>query len=72
MINALRKQYGDGLSTDYRARPDIVRHGPTWHDSDYQKWLNEQLVRLRKAPERNLGELGVGKSVQITLPPPPR
>jgi hypothetical protein len=72
LINVLRKEYGDGLSADYRARPDVVRHGPTWQESDYRKWLNEQLVRLRRAPEASLGELGVGRSVQITLPPPSR
>ena len=71
LVNALRITYGDASSTDYRARPDIIRHGPKWEDSEYRQWLQDQLVRLRKAKDSNLGELGLVKAVQITLPPPP-
>ena len=71
LVNALRLTYGDASSTDYRARPDIIRHGPAWQDSEYRKWLQDQLVRLRKAKDTNLGELGWVKAVQVTLPPPP-
>lgn len=71
LVNALRITYGDASSTDYRARPDVTRHGPQWKDSEYRKWLQDQLGRLRKAKDANLGELGWVKAVQITLPPPP-
>ena len=70
LVNALRTTYGDASSTDYRARPETIRHGTNWQDSEYRKWLQEQLVRLRKAQEVDLGELGFGKAVRITLPPP--
>jgi hypothetical protein len=70
IVNGLRAQHGDSLPNDYRARPERVKHGPRAGDSEYQKWLNEQLVRLRKAPERELQPFGVVQSVQITLPPP--
>jgi len=70
MVNALRSTYGDASSTDYRASPQSIRHGEKWQDSDYRKWLQEQLVRLRKARDTDLGELGVVQAVQIMLPPP--
>ena len=71
LVNALRLTYGDASSTAFRARPDIVRHGPKWQESEYRKWLQDQLVRLRKAKEAQLDELGLVRAVQITLPPPP-
>lgn len=71
MVNSLRIAYGDAITNDYRARPDIIRHGPKWQDSEYRKWLQDQLVRLRKAKDTNLDELGLGKAVHIMLPPPP-
>ena len=70
MVNALRLRFGDSLPHDLRARPERVRHGPRWEESAYRKWLNDQLIRLRKAPDRDLGTFGTVKSVQITLPPP--
>lgn len=70
MVNALRLRFGDSLSYDLRARAERVRHGSRWEESAYRKWLQEQLVRLRKAPDRELGAFGTVKSVQITLPPP--
>ena len=70
MVNALRLQYGDSLAHDLRARPERVRHGARWEESAYRKWLHEQLLRLRKAPNRELGSFGTVKSVQIMLPPP--
>lgn len=70
MINALRAEHGDNLTTDFRARADKVRPGPTFDKSAYRAWLIDQLVRLRSAPERQFGELGVVRTVQITLPAP--
>jgi hypothetical protein len=70
LINALRLQYGDALKNDLRARPDVVRNGPRWEESAYRAWLVEQLVRLRRAPETALDELGMVRAVQITLPAP--
>jgi hypothetical protein len=70
LLNALRVRYGDGLTNDLRARPDVVRHGPRWEGSAYRSWLVEQLVRLRKAPEVTLDDLGAVRTVQITLPAP--
>ncbi len=70
LLNALRAQYGDALSSDLRARPDVVRHGPRWEGSAYRAWLVEQLARLRKAPDVSLDDLGTVKTVQITLPAP--
>lgn len=70
IVNAMRAQHGDSLIHDFRARPDRVKHGALVSGSDYRKWLNDQLVRLRKAPDRELGLFGVVKAVQITLPPP--
>ena len=68
MINALRTQFGDSLTTDFRARPDVVRPGPTWQKSSYRSWLIEQLVRLRTASPAQLADLGSVRFVQITLP----
>jgi len=70
MINALRMQYGDTLTSDFRARPETVRPGPTWQQSAYRTWLVTQLVRLRAAPQAGVSDLGVVKAVQITLPAP--
>jgi hypothetical protein len=70
MLNALRRQFGDSLAHDLRASPEHVRHGANWEGSAYRRWLNEQLVRLRQAPDRELGVFGTVKAVQITLPPP--
>src|SRR5687767_2193020 len=56
MINALRTQHGDALTEDYRARPETVKHGPSWKDSAYRKWLHDQLMRLRQAPQRNVAD----------------
>jgi hypothetical protein len=70
IVNALRSQHGDALDSDYRARPERVKHGARSAGSEYQKWLNEQLVRLRRAPDRELQPFGVVKAIQITLPPP--
>ena len=70
MINAMRSQQGDALTHDFRARPDVVRHGPRWQESEYRAWLVDQLVRLRQAPQRAMSDLGVVRSVQITLPAP--
>lgn len=70
LLNTLRARYGDALTSDLRARPDVVRHGPGWEGSAYRSWLVEQLVRLRKAPEITLDDLGTVKAVQIALPAP--
>jgi hypothetical protein len=68
MINALRSQFGDGLTSDFRARPEVVRPGPTWQKSSYRSWLVQQLVRLRNAAPAELADLGTVRAVQITLP----
>lgn len=70
MVGALRTQNGDALTDDYRARPETARHGPKWHKSEYRSWLHDQLVRLRKAPEREFADLGIVRAVQVTLPAP--
>jgi hypothetical protein len=70
MINALRKQFGDSLTTDFRARPDVIRPGTRWDNSDYRSWLIEQLVRLRSAKPTDFPEFGTVRAVQITLPAP--
>lgn len=70
IVNALRARYGDSLASDYRARPEPVVHGAKSDSSEYRKWLQQQLVRLRKAPERELDPFGTVKAVHITLPPP--
>jgi hypothetical protein len=70
MINALRAQFGDNLTTDIRARPDVVRPGKKWDKSDYHSWLIEQLVRLRTANPAVLADLGTVRAVHITLPAP--
>jgi hypothetical protein len=70
MVNGLRVQHGDALVSDFRARPEHVKHGSKWKDSEYRKWLHDQLVRLRKAPDRELQPFGTVKSVQVTLPAP--
>jgi hypothetical protein len=70
MINALRVQYGDTLTTDFRARPETVRPGRNWNRSAYRSWLVQQLVRLRAATPGNVADLGVVRTVQITLPAP--
>jgi hypothetical protein len=70
MIGALRFQYGDSLTFDFRARPETIRPGPTWQKSAYRTWLVQQLVRLRAAPPGKVTDLGVVRAVQITLPAP--
>ena len=70
MINVLRAEYGDNLTTDVRARADKVALGPTWENSAYRAWLIDQLARVRNAPERQFGELGIVHTAQITLPAP--
>ena len=70
MISALRTQFGDSLSSDFRARPDVVRPGPTWEKSNYRSWLVQQLVRLRTASPAELADFGIVRAVQITLPAP--
>ena len=70
LLNVMRLHYGDALTSDLRARPDVVRNGPRWEESAYRAWLVEQLVRLRRAPETSIDELGTVKAVQITLPAP--
>lgn len=70
MLNALRVQFGDSLSTDFRARPDVARPGPTWQKSAYRSWLIEQLVRLRTAAPTRIADLGLVRAVQIMLPAP--
>jgi hypothetical protein len=70
MINALRTQFGDTLTSDFRARPDVVRPGPTWEKSSYRSWLVQQLVRLRTASPAELADFGTVRAVQITLPAP--
>src|SRR5262245_43440144 len=68
MVQALRFQFGDSLTADVRARPEAVRHSPTWQQSEYRKWLVQQLVRLRQARPSQVSDLGVVSAVQITLP----
>lgn len=70
MVSSLRAQHGDSLSSDFRARPEHVRFGPRWGASEYRQWLHEQLVRLRKAPDRELMPFGVVKAVRVTMPGP--
>ena len=70
MINALRTQFGDALTTDLRARPDVVRPGKTWDKSSYHSWLIEQLVRLRTTKPADFADFGTVRAVQITLPAP--
>jgi len=68
MINALRSRFGDSLTSDFRARPEVVRPGPTWQKSSYRSWLVQQLVRLRSAAPAEFADLGTVRAVQITLP----
>ena len=68
LLQALRIQYGDQLQSDLRARPELVRHRPSWQQSAYRTWLIEQLVRLRKAPPAVVADLGVVSAVQVTIP----
>ena len=68
LINALRTQHGDVLTQDYLARPETVKHGPSWKDSAYRKWLHDQLKRLRESPPQGLADFGTVRAVHITLP----
>jgi hypothetical protein len=70
VINALRTQFGDSLTSDLRARPDVVRPGKTWDKSSYHSWLIQQLVRLRTAEPVDVADFGTVRAVQITLPAP--
>lgn len=70
MLNVLRAQFGDILTTDFRARPDVARPGPTWQKSAYRSWLIQQLVRLRTATPTEIADLGLVRAVQIMLPAP--
>ena len=68
LLNALRTQHGDVLTQDYLARPETVKHGPSWKDSAYRKWLHDQLKRLRESPLRGFADFGTVRAVHITLP----
>jgi|SRR5687768_1752951 len=68
MMNSLRQQYGDSLTADFRARPDVIRPGRTWEKGAYRTWLIEQLVRLRTAKPAEVADLGVVRAVHIFLP----
>ncbi len=70
LLDALRLRQGDSLSADFRARPRSSRMAPTWQASAYRQWLVEQLVRLRRAPERQVTSYGLARTVEITLPSP--
>lgn len=70
LMNALRKQFGDSLTSDLRARPASFRAGAEWQNSPYRQWLIDQLARLRRASEVPLSNLGVVRAVDITLPSP--
>ena len=70
MINDLRAQYGDSLASDFRARTESVRFGARWNNTDYRRWLVDQLVRLRQARQAELSGFGLVRSVKITLPAP--
>ena len=65
MLNALRAQFGDSLTNDFRARPDVVRPGPKWQKSAYRSWLIEQLVRLRTATPAAVADLGLVDGMQV-------
>ena len=68
MMNSLRQQYGDSLTTDFRARPDVIRPGRTWEKGAYRSWLIQQLVRLRTSKPADVADLGVVRAVDIFLP----
>lgn len=70
MMNGLRATFGDHLSDDYRASPERVKHGARSQGSDYRRWLQDQLARLRTAPERTVQPFGLVRTIQVTLPPP--
>ena len=70
-LRAMRAQFGDTSSSDLRARPETIRLGPAFKDGPYRKWLQEQLLRLRRAPVTDVADLGRVQAVQITLPLPP-
>lgn len=70
LLDALRLQHGDSLTADFRARPQSFTAGSAFTSGAYRAWLAEQLVRLRKAPEVNVPDLGLARAVDITVTPP--
>ena len=68
LMSALRMQYGDELLHDIRAHVQTSARSPEWAASNYRLWLIEQLNRLKAAPRRPVGDLGVAQAVLITLP----
>lgn len=70
LFDALRLQHGDSLTADYRARPQTFRAGASFTNGAYRAWLVDQLVRLRKAPEVHVPDLGLARAVDITVAPP--
>ena len=68
MMNAIRQQYGDSLTADFRARPEVIRPGRKWEKGAYKSWLIQQLVRLRSSKPADVADLGLVRAVDIFLP----
>jgi hypothetical protein len=70
VLNGMRFQFGDSLTTSLEASPSSYSPSPTWSDSPYGNWIKAQLSRLRAGRLYRVDGVGVRRAVLITLPTP--
>ena len=68
LLTALRAQWGDSLSADWRMSPGFYAPAPDYPGSPYEQWLKDQLKRLAEARRFAVAGLGTGRVIVITLP----
>jgi hypothetical protein len=68
LLTALRAQWGDSLTTDWRVSPGFYAPARDYPGSPYEQWLNDQLKRLAGAKRYSVAGLGSGRVIVITLP----
>lgn len=70
VLNGLRFQHGDALTTGLEASPGNYVPSPNWTSSPYEAWITSQLTRLRNARTFRVQGVGDHRAVWITLPAP--
>lgn len=68
LLAMLRAEFGDSLTRDMRATPTSFDPPTDWRGSPYERWMDQQLIRLRAARQYRVAGIGTAKAVTITLP----